>query len=103
MRQGGHSLITAMRREDSCPFQLACVGARPGSGPAMKSPNKIFFALRLGSFPFFFYVLPRKPALGRFCTLSILQRGVPVFLLGVPKGPPADRAMVISGLRWLGV
>lgn len=54
MRQGGHSLVTAMRREDSCPFQLACVGARPGSGPAMKSPNKIFFALRLGSFPFFF-------------------------------------------------
>ena len=56
VRQGGHSLVTAMGHEDSCPFQPACVGARPGSGPAMKSPNKISFALRLGSFPFFLHL-----------------------------------------------
>ena len=79
----------------------SCGGARPGSGSAMKSPNRIFFALELGCFPFvfffffFFYILPRKPNLGRFCTLPILQRGVLAFLWGAGGGYP--RAPVLRG------
>lgn len=75
-------------------------GAGPGSGPAMKPPSGIFFALRPGFFHFFIscqgYRLFEDSA-------SILQREVPVFLLGVPRGPHADMAMVISGPPWPGV
>lgn len=50
---GGDGFLISMGHEDSCSFQQICGGAQPGSGPAMKSPNRIFFALRLGYFPLF--------------------------------------------------
>lgn len=84
----------------------SCGGARPGSGPAMKSPNRIFFALELGCFPFFFFLtscqgnqILEDSALFpsyRGQSWPFSGRG------GVLKGPHAERAMVTLALHGLG-
>lgn len=86
-------LIPAVGHEDSVLFSQSCE-ARPGSGPTMKSPSRIFFAPRLGFFHFFTSCqgnqLFEDPA-------PILQRGVRVFALGVPRSPQAVVATLRSG------
>lgn len=88
----------------------SCGGARPGSGSAMKSPNRIFFALELGCFPFFFFFsflhLAKETKSWKILHSSHPTEGSSGLSLGrgawVPKGPRAERAMVTLALHGLG-
>ena len=78
------------------------VGPGPGSGPAMKSPSRIFFAFRLGCFPCLCTSCQGNQLLEDSALFLSWRREFLSSFRG-SQGPHVDMAEVISGSPQLGV